>query len=151
MSDEQKPEIVSPAVAEARERRAAAEAELAEKRKAEKAAEDEQREIDEAALAVATLKYGELGDGIAKVGTRAGMVIVRRPTEARWQQVQRDAESRDPARLAEHGKRLILDHLVHPNDSAYFKISERYPDLPTTLIGMIHGLARGGARALSGE
>lgn len=154
MSDEkqeEKIEFVSEKLASARERLAAAEKALAEKRAAEKLAVDEQEAIDKAALAEAELKHGDVGDGIARIGTKMGCVIVRRPTEARWRQAAKEAESRQTEKLEESAKRLVLDHLVHPTSKEYFAIAECYPKLPGILVDMISNLAGGGARALSGE
>lgn len=145
------PEILIPEIAAARERRALAEAKSAARAAASAERDAIREELDGAALAEAIAEHGEVGDAIAFVTTKAGRVIVKRPTSARWRQASKEMESREQAKLEENAKRLVLDHLVYPEREAYFAIADRYPALSGELIAMIGGLARGGSRALSGE
>lgn len=152
MSDEDQ-KFLSPELADALDRAAAAKAKLEAKRAASKPADELREALDEAALAEAILEHGEVGDGIAKVRTGAGLVIVRRPTESRWRRAEKELATRNDGKLEEAGKQLILDHLVLPakdERDRYFAIVAQYPALPTTLVGLIAGLAAGGSKA-SGE
>lgn len=148
---EQNEEILDPEIADARERKAAAEARVAARREAEAPARKRRDELDMAALAEAVADVGEIGDAIATIATPLGRIIVRRPTEARWRQATKEMERTKPAELEEAAKNLVKDHLVHPKTDAYFEIVARYPGIPGELVAMIGGLARGGARALAGE
>lgn len=144
-------EILSPELAAARERIAAAKAKIEAAAKAEADAKALREALDEAALFEAQAEHGEIGDGLATVLTGAGRVIVRRPTSARWKLVEAAAASTNKAKLEEASKALVLDHLVHPDRAAYFALVDRYPALPGRLVEMIGLLAQGGAKALAGE
>jgi hypothetical protein len=154
MSEEnqkQEPEIMSPELAEALDRKAAAEARTAARRKAEEPANKLRDALDAAALAEAVADHGEVGDAIAVVRTGAGIVIVKRPTASRWRSAMKDMEKTKTAELEEAAKNLVKDHLVYPKAPAYFAIAERYPRIESDLVSLIGDLARGGARALAGE
>lgn len=155
MSEEnqtQEPKIMPPELADALDRKAAAEARAAARRKAEEPANELRDALDAAALAEAVADHGEIGDAIATINTPAGRVIVKRPTAARWRSAMKDMEKTKTAELEEAAKNLVKDHLVHPLPvSRYFEIAERYPRIEADLVAMIGNLARGGARALSGE
>ncbi len=148
---EESHEILDPRIADARERKAAAEARAAARRAEEAPSKAIRDEIDAAALAEAIADRGELGDAIATIATPAGRVIVSRPTDVCWRQAMKAMEKTKPAELEEAAKNLIKDHLVYPSTDAYFEIVSRYPGVPAELVAVIGGLARGGARALSGE
>ena len=133
-------EILDPVIAEARERKAAAEAKRAAQVAAGELAAKQRAALDEAALAEAIAEHGAVGDGVATASTGAGLVIVRRPVQSRWRRFERESQTKNEDRQQEIASAMISDNLVHPTKDAYLALVERYPALPPITQYAMQGL-----------
>lgn len=102
------------------------------------------------ALAEAEEAHGAIGDELASVETRGGVVIVKRPNALFYNKIGREIGSKSDAKSEDAAKRLIAHCLVHPPRAEYEALVERYPAVPPALITLIVKLAAGGA-SVAGE
>lgn len=95
----------------------------------------------------------EHGDRLATFETPEGMIIVRQPSQMRFRKYQavitrlssKETDSAN-AQLLDESMKLVLECLVHPANTRFDQIVERYPGVPNLLAGRLVELANGGAK-----
>lgn len=134
------------AIAEIEAKRAKREEAGAEAREVERL---ERKAKDDAAIADAEEKLGELGLKFAAVETDLGVVIVKRPNPMvfkRWQDLGADRMVKSV-----EVEKLVRTCLVYPAAESFERLCEELPATPARLASAIVDLANGRAKEVSGK
>lgn len=95
------------------------------------------REIeDETAIAAAIEAHGAIGEKIALIRTRMGVVIVRRPDKPVWRRFSDGKET-----TGKEGRGLVIPSLVHPTAARFDEIEREYPAVLEQAVTLVTDLA----------
>lgn len=126
------------AIAKAREERAKA-------KEIERAIEAEGVALaDDEALEKLEAEYGEAGKKIIMLRTKAGGVILKKPTHAQWRAHQDKQLKRGHANTDESEK-IVRQCRLYPDASRFEAIIEEYPGALAACFGALATLVEGGA------